>query len=86
MVKGVGKGVAGVYWKTTGALAGLLGYPLQGVYKSVYSAVHGGTSKRIAASRRSEGEWASMHIDIHVQKLLAAFEAWERERRFKSVS
>lgn len=57
LAKGMGRGVMGVYWKTTGALAGLLGNPLQGVYKSVYSAIHSRTRKLVAEARREEGTW-----------------------------
>lgn len=56
-LKGFGKGLGGIYWKPNAGLAGLLGYTVQGIYKSVYSAIHTGTRKSIAAARREEGAW-----------------------------
>ncbi|KEQ75718.1 sterol glucosyltransferase [Aureobasidium namibiae CBS 147.97] len=54
-LKGFGRGLGGMYWKPNAGLAGLLGYTMQGIYKSVYSAIHTGTRKTIAAARREEG-------------------------------
>lgn len=56
-LKGFGKGLGGIYWKPNAGLAGLLGYTMQGIYKSVYSAIHTGTRRGIAAARREEGIW-----------------------------
>ncbi|KAI4743690.1 UDP-Glycosyltransferase/glycogen phosphorylase [Aureobasidium sp. EXF-12298] len=56
-LKGFGKGIGGMYWKPNAGLAGLLGYTMQGIYKSVYSAIHTKTRKLIAAARREEGAW-----------------------------
>ena len=44
-LKGFGKGLGGIYWKPNAGLAGLLGYTVQGIYKSVYSAIHTGTER-----------------------------------------
>ncbi|KAG9562709.1 UDP-Glycosyltransferase/glycogen phosphorylase, partial [Aureobasidium melanogenum] len=56
-LKGFGKGLGGIYWKPNAGIAGLLGYTVQGIYKSVYSAIHTGTRKTVAAARREEGAW-----------------------------
>ncbi|KAH0366129.1 UDP-Glycosyltransferase/glycogen phosphorylase, partial [Aureobasidium melanogenum] len=56
-LKGFGKGLGGIYWKPNAGVAGLLGYTMQGIYKSVYSAIHTRTRKGIAAARREEGVW-----------------------------
>ena len=75
-VKGVGKGVMGVYWKTTAALAGLLGYPLQGVYKSVHGAIYSSNRRLVAKARREEGVWmlatAKRKGSVDVQAVLEA--------------
>jgi hypothetical protein len=69
----------GIYWKPLGGLAGLMGYPLQGIYKSVYSAIHTRTRKRIAEARRAEGVWALQNAKItggvDVQGVLRLFDA-----------
>jgi hypothetical protein len=56
-LKGFGRGIGGMYWKPNAGLAGLLGYTMQGIYKSVYSAIHTKTRKSIAKARREEGVW-----------------------------
>lgn len=57
LAKGIGKGIAGLYFKPLGGLASLMGSPLQGVYKSVFSAIHSTTRKIMAEARRVEGDW-----------------------------
>lgn len=56
-LKGFGKGIGGMYWKPNAGLAGVLGYTMQGIYKSVYSAIHTKTRKNVARARREEGVW-----------------------------
>lgn len=77
-LKGFGKGLGGMYWKPNAGLAGLLGYTIQGIYKSVYSAIHTGTRKNIAAARRQEGAWlltkAREDQNIDLKHIVMAFE------------
>jgi hypothetical protein len=82
-LKGFGRGLGGMYWKPNAGLAGLLGYTMQGIYKSVYSAIHTRTRKNIAAARRQEGAWLltrareDQHTDL--QDIVTAFEELRKD-------
>ncbi|KAH0383213.1 UDP-Glycosyltransferase/glycogen phosphorylase, partial [Aureobasidium melanogenum] len=82
-LKGFGKGLGGMYWKPNAGLAGLLGYTMQGIYKSVYSAIHTGTRKSIAAARRKEGAWllARSRDDeaLDLRDIVTAFEELKKK-------
>jgi hypothetical protein len=82
-LKGFGIGLGGIYWKPNAGLAGLLGYTIQGIYKSVYSAIHTGTRKNIAAARRQEGVWllarAREDQDIDLRQIVMAFEELRKD-------
>ncbi|TDZ75092.1 Sterol 3-beta-glucosyltransferase UGT80B1 [Colletotrichum trifolii] len=56
-VKGVGKGVVGLTVKSGAGMFGLFAYPSAGIAKSIRSALHQGTRKKIMEERRAEGEW-----------------------------
>ncbi|KAI5205756.1 UDP-Glycosyltransferase/glycogen phosphorylase [Aureobasidium subglaciale] len=77
-LKGFGRSLGGVYWKPSAGLAGLLGYTVQGVYKSVYGALHTRTRKAIAKARREEGAWslkkAREDKTFDLGKIMVAFE------------
>ncbi|KAG2168847.1 hypothetical protein JADG_008586 [Aureobasidium aubasidani] len=83
-LKGVGKGLGGIYWKPNAGLAGLLGYTVQGIYKSVYSAIHTGTRKAIAKARREEGLWllvrARENKEFDLRGIVAAFELLKKDK------
>ncbi|KAJ0421271.1 hypothetical protein BJY00DRAFT_312185 [Aspergillus carlsbadensis] len=55
MIKGVGKGVGGVILKPAAGLWGLVGYPLDGVHKSLRNSLGKSKVKEILASRISQG-------------------------------
>ncbi|KAL2785872.1 hypothetical protein BJX66DRAFT_48580 [Aspergillus keveii] len=55
MIKGVGKGVGGVILKPAAGLWGLVGYPLDGVHKSLRNSLGKSKVKDIIASRISQG-------------------------------
>jgi hypothetical protein len=82
-LKGFGRGLGGMYWKPNAGLAGLLGYTIQGIYKSVYSAIHTRTRKNIAAARRQEGAWllarAKEDQDIDLRHIVMAFEELRKD-------
>jgi hypothetical protein len=82
-LKGFGRGLGGMYWKPNAGLAGLLGYTVQGIYKSVYSAIHTGTRKAIAAARRQEGTWlltrAREDQDTDLRHIVTAFEELKKD-------
>lgn len=60
---------------TIAAALGLVAYPGQGIYKSIYASTHGGTSKKIAIARREEGSYL---LPRHKTDLRALLEAWEK--------
>ncbi|THY82256.1 UDP-Glycosyltransferase/glycogen phosphorylase [Aureobasidium pullulans] len=83
-LKGFGKGLGGIYWKPTAGVAGLLGYTMQGIYKSVYSAIHTGTRKAIAKARREEGAWllakARENKNFDLREIVVAFELLKKDK------
>ena len=83
-LKGFGKGLGGIYWKPNAGLAGLLGYTVQGIYKSVYSAIHTGTRKAIAKARREEGVWLLARVrekkDVDLREIVTAFELLKKDK------
>ncbi|KAI4728751.1 UDP-Glycosyltransferase/glycogen phosphorylase [Aureobasidium sp. EXF-10728] len=82
-LKGFGKGVGGLYWKPNAGLAGLLGYTVQGIYKSVYTAIHTGTRKKMAASRKEEGVWllarAREDEEFVARDIVTAFDEFKKD-------
>lgn len=48
---GVGRGAVGTLTKTGSGLFGLVGYPAQGIYRSVYAVSHGSARRRVASAR-----------------------------------
>jgi hypothetical protein len=82
-LKGFGRGLGGIYWKPNAGIAGLLGYTMQGIYKSVYSAIHTGTRKTIAGARRQEGAWlltrAREDQDTDLRYIVTAFEELKKD-------
>ncbi|KEQ95936.1 glycosyltransferase family 1 protein [Aureobasidium subglaciale EXF-2481] len=82
-LKGFGRGLGGIYWKPNAGLAGLLGYTVQGVYKSVYGALHTATRKRIAKARREEGVWllkkAREENSVDLREIIVAFEELRKD-------
>lgn len=57
------------------ATLGLVAYPGQGIYKSIYASTHSGTSKKIAIARREEGSYLLPKHETDMRQLL---EAWEK--------
>ncbi|KAL3461160.1 hypothetical protein BJX64DRAFT_300186 [Aspergillus heterothallicus] len=55
MIKGVGKGVGGVFLKPAAGLWGLVGYPLDGVRKTLRNSLGKSKVREILASRISQG-------------------------------
>lgn len=64
--KGLGKGAVSFLTKTSGALLGLVAFPAQGVYRSIWSAMHGSTRGIVTECKLMEGDW-----------LLAAKPEWQ---------
>ncbi|KAL4893237.1 hypothetical protein BDV59DRAFT_28165 [Aspergillus ambiguus] len=54
-VKGMGKGVGGIFLKPAGGLWGLAGYPLSGIHKSLRNSISKSKTKEILRSRLVQG-------------------------------
>lgn len=78
-VKGIGKGVVGLTTKSGAGMFGLFAYPSAGVAKSLRSATHGGTRKKIAKARHAEGEWllgTERASGVKSAEIVSAFRQW----------
>ncbi|KAI8261351.1 Sterol 3-beta-glucosyltransferase UGT80B1 [Colletotrichum sp. SAR11_239] len=56
-VKGLGKGVVSLVTKSTAATFGLVTYPAQGIYRSIWSATNDKTRRSIEDEKLLEGDW-----------------------------
>jgi hypothetical protein len=59
------------------ALAGLVAYPVQGIYKSIHTATHSQTNKAIATARQAEGKYfldKEKGRGIDVDRMLMTFD------------
>ncbi|KAK1986369.1 UDP-glucose,sterol transferase [Colletotrichum cereale] len=55
--KGLGKGVVSLVTKSTAATFGLVSYPAQGIYRSIWAASNGDMRRRIEDEKLLEGDW-----------------------------
>ncbi|KAK2756283.1 Sterol 3-beta-glucosyltransferase UGT80B1-like protein 5 [Colletotrichum kahawae] len=55
--KGLGKGVVSLVTKSTAATFGLVTYPAQGIYRSIWSATNDKTRRSIEDEKLLEGDW-----------------------------
>ncbi|KAI8314202.1 Sterol 3-beta-glucosyltransferase UGT80B1 [Colletotrichum sp. SAR11_240] len=56
-VKGLGKGFVSLVTKSTAATFGLVTYPAQGIYRSIWSATNDKTRRSIEDEKLLEGDW-----------------------------
>ncbi|KIY00069.1 uncharacterized protein Z520_03754 [Fonsecaea multimorphosa CBS 102226] len=66
--KGIGKGALQTATKPTAACMGLIGYTGQGIYKSIYSAVHSKTKKSVASAQRVQDKYFIRAIGTDISK------------------
>ncbi|KAG7053285.1 sterol glucosyltransferase [Colletotrichum scovillei] len=55
--KGLGKGVVSLVTKSTAATFGLVSYPAQGIYRSIWAASYADTRRSIEDEKLLEGDW-----------------------------
>ncbi|KAK1625678.1 UDP-glucose,sterol transferase [Colletotrichum phormii] len=55
--KGLGKGVVSLVTKSTAATFGLVSYPAQGIYRSIWAASYADTRRSIEDDKLLEGDW-----------------------------
>ncbi|KAK1147607.1 hypothetical protein N8T08_000949 [Aspergillus melleus] len=78
VMKGIAKGTLGVTTKVSSAALGLVAYPAHGMMKSLYTATHSKTRKRIVQARIEEGKYLSENSpksQLSRQAILRNFEA-----------
>ncbi|KAJ5947875.1 hypothetical protein N7466_000890 [Penicillium verhagenii] len=61
VMKGLAKGTLGATTKVSSAALGLVAYPAHGMMKSLYTATHCKTRKRILQARTEEGKYLAEH-------------------------
>lgn len=82
-LKGVGKGIGGLYWKPNAGLAGCLGYPIMGVYKSVVGVLRDKIRVLVAQRRREEGTWRVERLRMEGELgdlIVRVLRAWDEVR------
>ncbi|KFY40061.1 hypothetical protein V494_03672 [Pseudogymnoascus sp. VKM F-4513 (FW-928)] len=72
---GISKGTLALPAKLGSSALGLVTYPGQGIYKSIYAATHSETSKKVAIARREEGAYL---LPKHANDVRGLLEAWEK--------
>ncbi|CAG7935206.1 unnamed protein product [Penicillium olsonii] len=78
VMKGLAKGTLEMGTKVSSAALGLVAYPAHGMMKSMYTATHSGTRKRILEARKREGKYLEEHTEkgrVGRQVALRKFEA-----------
>ncbi|KAL4981853.1 hypothetical protein BDW68DRAFT_196013 [Aspergillus falconensis] len=84
VLKGLAKGTVGMTTKVSSAALGLVAYPADGMIKSLYTATHASTRKRIVQARLKEGQYLvenSSKARASCQSVLREFEARERKQK-----
>jgi len=70
-----------VTMKTTAGVIGLVAYPAQAIYKSIYTAIKGTTRRKIEDAKYIEGEWlvkSQASVLVNYAVLIAKFETRNR--------
>ncbi|OAG39328.1 hypothetical protein AYO21_06532 [Fonsecaea monophora] len=80
--KGIGKGALQTATKPTAACMGLVGYTGQGIYKSMYAAVHSKTKHSVASAQRVQDKYSirAIGLDISKSQVLDEFDRLYRQR------
>ncbi|SCV51610.1 probable sterol glucosyltransferase [Fusarium fujikuroi] len=82
VAKGLGKGAMSLVTKSGAGMFGLFAYPSAGISKSLRTATHGSTRKKIAEKRRAEGIWMAKSgtgAQVDCSKVLEDFERLKRD-------
>lgn len=83
-LKGVGKGVGGVFFKTQAGLAGAIGFPMKGVHREVRKGRDRRVLERVMVARRMQGdrelvEWRAQAKDEGEEVMEGRMKAgWEK--------
>ncbi|OJJ08353.1 hypothetical protein ASPVEDRAFT_393860 [Aspergillus versicolor CBS 583.65] len=77
VVKGFAKGTLGMTTKVSSAALGLVAYPAQGAMKSLYTATHSKTRKRILQARILEGKYLAENSPMGQKNRRAVIQRFE---------
>ncbi|RKL23387.1 Sterol 3-beta-glucosyltransferase UGT80B1 [Fusarium oxysporum] len=80
--KGLGKGAMNLVTKSGAGMFGLFAYPSAGISKSLRTATHSSTRRKIAEERRAEGIWmvkSGTGVQVDCSKVLEDFERLKRD-------
>ncbi|KAL7757034.1 hypothetical protein ACKLNR_014027 [Fusarium oxysporum f. sp. zingiberi] len=80
--KGLGKGAMNLVTKSGAGMFGLFAYPSAGISKSLRTATHSSTRRKIAEERHAEGVWMVKNgagVQLSCSKVLEDFERLKRD-------
>jgi len=73
VAKGLGMGLVSLTAKTSAAAIGLIAYPCQGVYRSLYTATHRATRDLVNEAKLEEAEWMHTQAGDSAPDIVQAF-------------
>jgi hypothetical protein len=73
VAKGLGMGLVSLTAKTSAAAIGLIAYPCQGVYRSVYTATHRATRDLVNEAKQEEAYWIHTQAGDRAPDIVQAF-------------
>lgn len=73
VAKGLGMGLVSLTAKTSAAAIGLIAYPCQGVYRSLYTATHRATRDLVDEAKQEEADWLYTQAGDTASDIVQAF-------------
>ena len=73
VAKGLGMGLVSLTAKTSAAAIGLIAYPCQGLYRSLYTATHQATRDLVNEAKYEEAEWSYTQAGDRAPDIVQAF-------------
>jgi len=73
VAKGLGMGLVSLTTKTSAAAIGLIAYPCQGVYRSLYTATHRATRDLVNEAKHEEADWLYTQAGDRAPDIVQAF-------------
>ena len=73
VAKGLGMGLVSLTAKTSAAAIGLIAYPCQGVYRSLYTATHRATADLVNEAKFEEADWLHTQAGDRAPDIVQAF-------------
>jgi hypothetical protein len=73
VVKGLSMGLVSLTAKTSAAAIGLIAYPCQGLYRSLYTTTHRATRELINEAKQEEAHWLQAQAGDRAPDIVQAF-------------